>query len=396
MSTHSPLDPKSFQNLLAGAQESGISAPSLSAIVDLHRLFATGELDADGTMRLLAEGALRVANATGVAIGLLQGDHLVYRAGSGSAATSVGRRVMATLTASAHNQASGELLRVENAQTDARIEAAICRQFGANSLLILPIYKDRTLAGVLQVLFSEAHVFHTREVRTYQLMASLVGETMSLAAQLEHTEAVAAKLSTKRQDPEQIPPQTRNSLNDGGSMPRAANNPAVCQACGAPMTQTVDFSALRQLARAVSRITQRANHTLLHERRWKTGMAAAVAALLVMASWIAYSDRRSTAALGVAALEKSNAIGEQVSSADGKPKTPPVPLLDTRKVAGTRPHFVRVGNYELDYVAPDVTVRYFKPKPQLKQVRGGDPHFVYIGEDVTVRYFTPRPAVVQP
>ena len=396
MSTHSTFDPKSFQNLLASAQGSGITASSLSALIDLQRLFATGELDGDGTMRIIAEGALRVAHATGIAIGVLQGDHLVYRAGSGSAATSVGRHVMAALTASAHNQASGELLRVENAQTDPRIEASICRQFGAKSLLILPIYKDRTLAGVLQVLFSEAHAFHTREVRTYQLMAGLVGETMSHAAQLEHDEAVAAKRSITQQSPEQRPPQTRNSLDDGLSVAQVANNRAVCQTCGASMTQTGEFPALTQLALAASTITQRAKHVMLYERRWGTGMAAA--ASLAIASWIAQSDRRPTTVFGASAPESSKLVEHQAYSAGttSKPQAPPVPLVETRTAAGITPHWVRVGNNELDYVSQDVTVRYFKPRPRLKQVRGGDRHLVYIGEDVTVRYFAPKQTVTPP
>jgi len=49
---------------------------------------------------------------------------------------------------------------------------------------------------------------------------------------------------------------------------------------------------------------------------------------------------------------------------------------------------VQVGNNELDYVAQDVTVRYFTPKFAPRRV--GERHVEYIGEDVTVRYFTPK------
>ena len=79
----------------------------------------------------------------------------------------IGRQVTASLTVSADTTQRARILRVENAQTDTRIEAAICRQFGAHSLLILAIYQARALAGVLEVLFSEAHTFQDREVRTY-------------------------------------------------------------------------------------------------------------------------------------------------------------------------------------------------------------------------------------
>ena len=64
-----------------------MDSQSLSAIVEVQRLIAKGELDVDGAMHLIVDCARNVANATGVAIGLLKGDQLVYRAGSGSAAT---------------------------------------------------------------------------------------------------------------------------------------------------------------------------------------------------------------------------------------------------------------------------------------------------------------------
>src|SRR5947207_15292323 len=95
---------------------------SLVAIGAVHQSIATGNVDVDGAMALVADQAQNVANANGVAIGLLEGDNLVYRAGSGDAATYIGRHVKATLSGS---RASAEILRVENTQTDARIEAAI-------------------------------------------------------------------------------------------------------------------------------------------------------------------------------------------------------------------------------------------------------------------------------
>src|SRR5438132_5917746 len=163
---------------------------SLSTIVAVQRLIATDDVDVDGAMALIADQARNVANADGVAIGLLEGDNLVYRAGSGGAAAYIGRYVKATLSV-AH--ASGEILRVENTQTDARIEAAICRQFGAKALLIVAICRGRAVVGAIEILFSDAHPFQDREVRTYQLMAGLVAEAMSHGGQLELEQGLAAE-----------------------------------------------------------------------------------------------------------------------------------------------------------------------------------------------------------
>jgi hypothetical protein len=389
MSAHSTLDPESLQRLLASAfavQESGMDTQSLSALVELQQSIATGECDLDGAVHLISERARDVANATGIAIGLLKGDQLIYRAGSGSAVPYIGRHVMATLNVSAHNEASGEILRVENTQTDARIEAAICRQFGAKALLILAIYHDRAVAGVLEVLFNEAHAFQDREVRTYRLMAGLVGEAMSHVAQLEQKKALAAKLSTIRYGIEQITPQIQKFLNDSGSALGAATNRA-SQACKAVVAEAAELPA--QPTGAATMITQRAKRVPLYRCRWKT--AVAVAVVLVIASWIVWRDRRPASPFGPSALQRSNAIEQQVPFVPAKLVS--ANSTSTPEIVRRR---VRVGNYQVEYIGEDVTVRYFTPKPAPQPVRVTNNQVHYIGEDVTVRYFTPKHAAAPP
>ena len=75
MSSYSNLDRKSFQQLLASAfevQQSQMDSQSLSAIVEVQRLMAKGELDVDGAMHFIVNCARNVANATGVASCLLK------------------------------------------------------------------------------------------------------------------------------------------------------------------------------------------------------------------------------------------------------------------------------------------------------------------------------------
>src|ERR1700680_4923836 len=176
MNIPSSFDRETLQQFLANAfavQESRINTQSLSVLFRSQRAVASGKLTLDGAMRHVVESARNVADATGVAIALVEGDHLTYRAGSGSSAVCVGWRVTASLTVAADTRTNREILRVENAQTDRRIEADICRQFGANSLLMLPIYLDGAVAGVLDILFSEPHVFQDREVSTYRLLVEI-------------------------------------------------------------------------------------------------------------------------------------------------------------------------------------------------------------------------------
>jgi len=380
MSNFSTLDRESFQKFLANAyavQQSQMDSQSLSAIVELQRLISRGDLDVDGALHLIVDRAQNVANATGVAIGLLKGDQLVYRAGSGSAATYIGRSVTARLVVAADSKTNWEILRVENAETDARIEAAICRQFGAKSLLILLICHDHAVAGVLEIFFSEAHAFQDREVRTYRLMAGLVGEAMSHAAHLEQKKTVAAKLPTTLHAIEQIAPQGENLLNHGGCI-RQPDVPA---------------TMITRLGKSVS----------WYNRRWNMPLGAVVT-VLVLTCWIAYSHRRQALPSGSSALQRSTATERRAPS----PPATAVPAKGTSELqsAPVRPaaaradknavRRVRVGENEVDYIKEDVTVRYFTSKPAPHGLPVSKNEVANIGEDVTVRHFMRKAAVASP
>jgi putative methionine-R-sulfoxide reductase with GAF domain len=402
MPAHSALDPESFQRLLSDAfavQKSGMDAESLTAIVELQRAIATGAADVDRAMGLIAMRARSVANATGIAIGLLKEDQLVYRAGSGSGVTYVGQHVMATLCVSGHNGGSGEILRVENAQIDRRIEAAICRQFGARSLLILPIYHEGTMAGVLDVLFDEAHTFQHREVLTYRLMAALVGEAMSYAARPEQRKALAADLSTMPQSIRLTRPQGEEALNDHASMPTAATNRAISQALGTVIARAGKLPALTHSAWAV---LKRAKRVPWYKGRWETAVGVAAAAVLVIACWIGFRDRRPASPLGVLGLQGSNTLERQMPFASAKrvlanttskPQTAPGLEPGERKTSRSMPQRVLDRNVRVRYVSDDVTIRYFTPKLPTQRVLDRNIRVRYVSDDVTIRYFTRNPAV---
>jgi hypothetical protein len=370
MNTHFALDRESFQNLLARASlaqeyldsqkatHPGVDLPrkptigeqreaspidyiqSLSAIVAVQRAIATDEVDVDGAMAMIADHARNVANASGAAIGLLEGDNLVYHAGSGGAASYMGRYIKATLSVS---RASGEILRVENTQTDARIEAAICRQFGAKALLIVAICRGRAVVGAIEILFSDAHPFQDREVRTYQLMAGLVAEAMSHAAQLELEQALPAE--------------------EGKEQAHSA------AAHGAAEAEESELSVFRWSARVAAMIAQAAKRLLLHQYRWKP---AAVVIVLVMAGWIAYTRRGPASPVSTSALPRSNAIEQQVpfapaklaANSTSKPQTAQDATQRKKKVPRTTSQRLRVWR-DVDYIAEDVTVRYVTLKPTV-------------------------------
>jgi hypothetical protein len=280
---------------------------------------------------------------------------------------------MATLSVPAKTEARREILRVEDAQTDARIGAEICRQFGAKSFLVLPIYDDRALAGVLEVFFSEAHAFQDREVCIYQLMARVVEEAMARAVLLEQKKALPAERSTMPLAIEQITHQMQRFPSDSGSR---ANKQAVRPTSAASIGEVETLPLHRASSgRVATGIAYRARRLPTHMRLWRLADRAAVVIALVTACLIAYSYRRPVSPLGPSAGQRSSAIKQQLPFAPqklvpaetgmSKPQTASVPMEEMRKAAGSTPWRVRVGDDEIDYISEDVTVRHFTPKPAI-------------------------------
>jgi GAF domain-containing protein len=410
MNANDSLDRESFQRLLASAfavQESQIDPPVLSGIMEVQRLITKRELGLDAVMPLVVDSARDVANAAGVTVGLFEGNQLVYRAGSGSSAANIGSHVKASLTLPPNTKSSREILRVEDAETDTRIEAAICRQFGAKSLLILPIYHHRALAGILEVLFSQAHIFRDREVRTYRLMAGLIESAMEQAAQVEQ-EHLKADLVLPHAV-EEITPHGGEFLKACRAMASSWTQ-AIYHRCRSALAVLKEPSALRQPVAMAKAWLHRAQEINGNTRRRAIALAAGAAAFGLV-FWAAHS-RGPALPLGTSPLSGSSAVpgssaphgSSALSGSSGdidhserlestKPDegalrglagAPPQPAL-----ARTRVRRARVGQNEVEYIGDDVTVRHFAYKPATLHGGVKASQVAHFGDDVTVRYFTP-------
>jgi putative methionine-R-sulfoxide reductase with GAF domain len=376
MSALPSFDRETLQQLLASAyavQESHLDSRALSAIMEVQRLVMNGELDVEGAMRLIAESAQEVAHASGVSVGQLHGDQLVYRAASGSTAAYMGRQVTASLTVSAATHARREILRVEDAETDTRIEAAICRQFGGRALLILPIYYDQSVAGVLEILFSEPHTFEDREVSTYRVMAAQIEMAMNHAARLGQE-----KVEQKHVEQKSLVPAASHAMH----------------------LITSERDQNRPPAAVVATFAQRAKKVT--GLRWRNLAAVAVVVVLGFTSWITYSGHRAASPSESSAPPGLNTIDQpvpfQTSSpaqaskmSAGQPASAPEQMAEQAQPTSRR---VRVGEDEVDYINDDVTVRLFTNKPAAQRKPLNHGQVAHIGDDVTVRYFTPQPAAI--
>lgn len=393
MSAHSSLDREAFQRLLASAfaiQESGMSRQSLSALVEIHNSITRHERQFEGVLALIADRARMVANATGIAIGILTRDQLVYRAGSGCAAGHVGRQATAVLSSSTHSGERKEILRVENVETDGRIEGAICREREAKAVLMIPIYCERVVAGVLEVLFSDPHTFDDPEMRTYRLMAGLVEEAILNDIQLGTKDAPATQPLAVQHSVAQTSSQRQGSCRQDQPASRFSN----AQLCGAPTVVTRTRSNPCPPARDVRTVPEKRPSS--HSPRWTVG-AAAVLIVLWVAAWISLDHHAPSTMEGSV---RSNPPSQIL-----KPSArifPPKRASRLQAASGAREYTskarspfkrVRVGPNEVDYIAEDVTIRHFMTKSAPSRAPAANNQF-NVGDDVTVHIFTDAHAVL--
>src|SRR5579864_1928727 len=360
MNSNPSLDPESFEAFLANAsevQQSGLDPQSLSAIIDVQRFIATPEFSGDHGLRLIADCALKVSNASGIAIALLESNQLVYRAGSGSAAIQIGRHVPAVLAA--RSEAQAEILRVENAENDSRVQADICKQFGATSLLILPIYEKRAIAGVLQVHFNEAHVFLDREVRAYRLMAVLVEEAMSRNLQQTTTEAPAQSVAPTIEHNPAVQPVS-NEGDERSTQPA----PALFQFYSAPEERRVWFNT--ELARQFGQKLNRLFTTSI----WPLAATISALPLLAVAIQIAHHHHSVPSKVGTTYSSRPDTSTQNVSPSPASVNEE-TSNTETKSAMAPRSAFrrVQVGPNEVDYIADDVTIRSFTSRSVRPQTR---------------------------
>jgi hypothetical protein len=166
----------------------------------------------------------------------------------------------------------------------------------------------------------------------------------------------------------------------------AVTNRAILQPWG---TFIARAGKLPSITRSAWGALSRAKRIPLNVGRWET--AVGVAAVLVIACWIGFTNRRSPSPSGLSGLKGSNAFEQQIPFAPALGRE-----LGERKTSRTIPGQMLGRNIEVRYFSDDVTVRYFTPQPPPQRVLDRNIRVRYFSDDVTVRYFLPEIAEALP
>jgi N-acetylmuramoyl-L-alanine amidase len=132
----------------------------------------------DEVLQLVAERALAITGADGVAVALAEGNAIVCRASAGSIAPDPGIRLDPNSGFSGECLVSGRIVRCDDADTDSRVNLSVCRRLGVRSMLAVPLSAKQNVIGLIEAFSNEPYGFNDSDVRSLGLLAELILSAM--------------------------------------------------------------------------------------------------------------------------------------------------------------------------------------------------------------------------
>src|SRR5579864_3777256 len=163
--------------------EDGLSLAELATALSAH---GGGALSADLALDLvlneIVEHARLATGATAAAIALTRGDEIVCRATTGANAPDLGVRLDVDSGLSGACVKSKQWQRCDDSETDARVDAEICRGLGVRSILVFPVVREEKLLGVFEIFSPRPNAFSDREIQTLQALSRSIVNNVDRAA----------------------------------------------------------------------------------------------------------------------------------------------------------------------------------------------------------------------
>src|ERR1700689_921985 len=125
-------------------------------------------------LQLVAERAIAITGADGLAIALAENNEIVLRAAAGDVRPDVGARIDRDSAFSGACFRSAQIVMCDDTETDPRVNLQACRKLGARSMVAVPLCGRRRVIGVLEAFSEWPFGFNDSDVRNLSLLAELV------------------------------------------------------------------------------------------------------------------------------------------------------------------------------------------------------------------------------
>ena len=146
----------------------------------------------DEVLQLVAERALTLTGADGVAVAMAEGDAIVCRAAAGTVVPEPGARLDPKSGFSGACLRSSGIVRCDDTENDSRVNVEVCRRLGTRSIVAVPIASAHGTLGLLEAFSAQPFGFNDSDVRSLNLLAELI-----LAAMKPEEENRLAEISQR-------------------------------------------------------------------------------------------------------------------------------------------------------------------------------------------------------
>src|SRR5579863_7973118 len=163
----------------------------------------------DEVLQLVAERAVSITGADGLAIALAENNEIVLRAAAGSICPDPGTRIDRDSAFSGACFRTAQIVICDDTETDPRVNLQSCRKLGARSMVAVPLCGRRRVIGVLEAFSSWPFAFNEIDVRNLSLLAELVLAALKPEDEdrfAQSAQAAATKLETPKAQPPKIDP----------------------------------------------------------------------------------------------------------------------------------------------------------------------------------------------
>ena len=151
------------------ARNHGFDAAPPAAEFDQQELFVLDEV-----LQLVAERAVAITGADGLAIALAENNEIVLRAAAGTIRPDVGARIDRDSAFSGACFRTAQIVMCDDTETDPRVNLEACRKLGARSMVAVPLCGRRRVIGLLEAFSEWPFAFNESDIRNLSLLAELV------------------------------------------------------------------------------------------------------------------------------------------------------------------------------------------------------------------------------
>lgn len=158
--------------------ESSASDSTLEKILKIQTELTAAKPDVPYLLELITHRAKEITGSEGAVFELVEGDELVYRAASGKAEKQIGLRLPVKDSFSGLSLQSRTSLYCIDSEEDDRVNREACRVVGLRSMIVLPLYFDSEVLGVLKVHSSKVGFYTTNDTYILNMLSGTMAAVL--------------------------------------------------------------------------------------------------------------------------------------------------------------------------------------------------------------------------